>query len=44
MLDQVKELDAPEDLKEKLIDAIFRVMIEIVAETEGLDRFSEREK
>ena len=36
ILEQIKELKAREELKDKLIDAIFRVMAEVVAENEGL--------
>jgi hypothetical protein len=44
MLEHIKELDAREELKTTLIDAIFRVMAEIVAENEGLTRFHYEEK
>ena len=43
-LEKIKELDAREELKAKLIDAIFRVMAEVVAENEGLTRFHYEEK
>ena len=39
ILEQIKELKAREELKDKLIDAIFRVMAEVVAENEGLTFF-----
>ena len=38
MLDHIKELHARDELKKKLMDAIFRVMVEVVAENEELGK------
>lgn len=44
VIDLIKVLEADEEHKEKLIDSIFRIMAEVVAEKEGLTRIYYEEK
>ena len=44
VLDLIKQLDAQQEHKEKMIDSLFRIMAHVVAENEGLNRFHYEEK